>query len=154
MDENEQVRKQLVEALNGGQAFDKFEDVVKDFCPEDRGRVPGGAERSASQIVEHMRLSVIDLVEFSDNANGSYKEKEWPEGYWPKHLSGDWDATVQAYLDGRQQMTRLIEKGDLYTPFPWGKGQTLLHEAVLAISHEAYHVGELVEIQRWLKAGG
>lgn len=152
MDANDPLRKHLADALKGGQAFDKFEEVVQGFAPTDRGRVPAGAERSAWQVIEHMRLSVIDLVEFSDNENGSYKEKAWPEGYWPKEPLGDWDRTVKGYLDGRAKMVHLLKEGDLYKPFPWGDGQTLLREALLAISHEAYHVGELVELQRWLAA--
>ncbi len=152
MNANDQLRKHLSNALAGGQAFDKFEDVVAGFAQDDRGRVPAGGERSAWQIVEHMRLSVIDLAEFSDNEDGSYQEKDWPQGYWPEEHLGDWDETVKGYLDARAQMSKLVQAGDPYRAFPWGDGQTLLREAILAISHEAYHVGELVELQRWLLA--
>jgi hypothetical protein len=152
MDANDDLRKHLLAALKGGQAFDKFEEVVKGFAPQDRGRIPSGAERSPWQIVEHMRLSIIDLVEFSDNEDGSYKEKDWPDGYWPKEALGDWDETIKGVLQARAQMEKLVKEGDLYKPFPWGDGQTILREAILAVSHEAYHVGELVEVQRWLAA--
>ena len=43
-------------------------------------------------------------------------------------------------------------KSDLFTPFPWGDGQTLLREALLAADHNAYHLGQLVLVRRLLGA--
>ena len=41
---------------------------------------------------------------------------------------------------------------DLFTPFPWGDGQTLLREALLVADHNAYHIGELIAVRRLLGA--
>jgi hypothetical protein len=151
MDQTKELREHLAAALKGGLAFDTFENVIKDFKPADRGRIPPGSEHSAWQIVEHLRLSLEDILEFSNNEDGSYKEKDWPAGYWPKESLGNWDATVNEYLQTRVRLEKLVADGDLYRVFPWGDGQTLLREAILAGNHEAYHVGELVELQRWLE---
>jgi len=39
---------------------------------------------------------------------------------------------------------------DLYATFPWGDGQTLLREALLLADHNAYHVGQMVDLRRAL----
>jgi hypothetical protein len=43
------------------------------------------------------------------------------------------------------------QKNDLLLPFPHGEGQTLLREALLVIDHNAYHVGQLVDLRRLLE---
>ncbi len=150
------LRKHLIELLGGGQAYDTFEDVVKSFEASERFMVPEGAEHSAWQIIDHMCRALDDILEFSMNEDGSYKEKNWPDEYWSKKAVGNWDETVNAYLASRLRMEKLVKdaKRDLFAVFPWGEGQTLLREALLAADHQAYHVGELVELQRWLNAGG
>jgi hypothetical protein len=41
-------------------------------------------------------------------------------------------------------------RSDLDAPFPWGNGQTLLREALLLADHNAYHVGQIVDLRRAL----
>jgi len=41
---------------------------------------------------------------------------------------------------------------DLYEPFPWGDGQTLLREALLIADHNAWHLGQLAMLRRMLEA--
>ena len=151
------VRTELVNLLNGGQAFEPFATVVNSFKTSERGVVPKGAERSPWQIVEHMQLSLRDLLDFSKNEKGGYKEKKWPEDYWPKHSEpkpGEWDHSVQAFQAGIDEFKKLLAESarDLTEPFPWGSGQTLMHEVLLAAEHSAYHIGELIELQRWIRA--
>ena len=45
-----------------------------------------------------------------------------------------------------------IAQSDLFTPFPWGDGQTLLREALLVADHNAYHLGQLIVVRRLLGA--
>jgi hypothetical protein len=151
------LRTELVNLLSGGQAFEPFSTVVDSFKSEERGVVPNGAERSPWQIVEHMQFSLRDLLDFSKNENGGYKEKNWPEDYWPKHSEpkpGEWDHSVQAFQTGIAELKALLAESDrdLTEPFPWGSGQTLMHEVLLAAEHSAYHIGELIELQRWIRA--
>ena len=39
---------------------------------------------------------------------------------------------------------------DLLKPFPWGDGQTLLREALVVADHNAYHLGQLVQLRKLL----
>jgi hypothetical protein len=43
-------------------------------------------------------------------------------------------------------------KTDLFARIPWGDGQTILREALLVADHNAYHLGQLVDVRRLLGA--
>ena len=152
MDPDNLVRLALVKALQGGLAFETFNEIVAEIPVDSRFSVPAGQGRSAWQIVEHMGRTLDDLVEFTDNANGAYHEKNWPEDYWPNQANpedpSEWEHSLERYRAASTRMESLVlDPGhDLSAPFPWGEGQTLLHEVLLAISHTAYHLGELVEL--------
>ena len=40
---------------------------------------------------------------------------------------------------------------DLFAPFPWGNGQTLLRQALLIADHNSYHLGQLMLVRRMLE---
>jgi hypothetical protein len=152
------VRKQVVALLASGQAHTTFEDAVADFPVKLRGVVPEGLPYSGWQLLEHLRIALEDILRYSQNEDGGYEEKEWPAAYWPKEPAppkvGAWDASVKAYLKDRGVMEGLVrdESADLLAPFPWGDGQNLLRQALLAADHAAYHIGELVLVRRLLGA--
>lgn len=152
----EAIRQHLVTSLKGGVATDTFEEIIKEIPADKRFEVPTGGERSAWQIVDHIRFTLEDLIAFTDNEDGTYQERPWPEGYWPKTpvpaAADGWEKSVKGVQAARDRMIDLVqdEGRDLTKPFPWGDGQSLLHEALLAIDHTAYHLGQLVELTRWL----
>jgi hypothetical protein len=43
-------------------------------------------------------------------------------------------------------------KTDLHARIPWGDGQTILREALLVAGHNAYHLGQLLDVRRLLGA--
>lgn len=146
------IREHLVRQLQGGLAYDTFESIVGEFSPNERGRIPEGAEHSPWQILEHMRISLRDILDFTQNEDGSYRERDWPAEYWPTEALGDWEGTINSYQADLKEMESLVSdlNRDLAAVFPWGEGQSLLREALLAADHAAYHLGELVELKRWI----
>lgn len=157
--EADELRKQLVALLDGGQAHVTFADAVKDFPVELRGVVPKGLPYSAWQIVEHIRIAQRDILDFSAPPTGGYQPMEWPAAYWPKEMapvSAAWERSVAAVKADCEKFKALITKpgADLAKPFQWGTGQNLLREALLIADHNAYHVGELVVVRRLLGAWG
>jgi uncharacterized damage-inducible protein DinB len=145
--------------LDGSQAHATFEDAVKEFPEKLRGVVPEGLPYSAWQILEHIRIAQRDILEFSDNDDGTYKHMKWPDAYWPKDAAPPsaeaWDTAVEAVLDDRKSFEALLESASeeqLIEPFSWGEGQTLFREAMLIIDHAGYHVGELIVLRRLLGA--
>jgi hypothetical protein len=43
-------------------------------------------------------------------------------------------------------------KSNLYAKIPWGDGQTLLREVLIAADHNSYHLGQFVLLRKQLDA--
>lgn len=148
--------QQLLALLQGGQAHAKLDDAAADFPVEMQGVVPANLPYSAWQLLEHLRIAQRDILDFSDPPAGGYQHQKWPEAYWPKSPEppslGAWDETVAVIKADGESFRKLltVPEVDLYAPFAWGEGQTLLREALLLADHNAYHTGELVVLRRLL----
>jgi hypothetical protein len=155
-DKDATLRKQLTEMIRGGNAHADFKKAIEDFPAEVRGKRPKGSPHSPWELLEHMRIAQLDILEFSRNAD--YKSPNWPEGYWPETPEPPdpkaWDRSVHGFCQDMQTMRDLIEDAgsDLYTSIPHGSGQTLLREALLVADHNSYHLGQLVLLRRILGA--
>ncbi len=147
------VRRELIAALEGGNAHATFEDAVVDFPAHLQGE-KCGLPYSAWQLLEHIRLAQNDILRFSTNHDGSYKEMDFPDDYWPKSANppdaGAWDQSAAAVLADREAMIKLIRdpRQNLAAAFPWGEGQNLLREAILIVDHTSYHVGEFAILRQ------
>jgi hypothetical protein len=150
------LRQHLIKLLKGGDAHVVFEDAVKDFPAELRGATPDGAEHSPWQVLEHLRITQWDILDFS--VNPEYRPREWPKEYWPETAAPPdttaWDKCIHTYLEDREALCALVadEKTDLYAKIPHGDGQTILREALVVADHNAYHLGQLVLLRRLLGA--
>jgi DinB superfamily len=153
---DKELREHLVYLLDGGGAHAKFDDVVKDVSEKLRGVKPNGLPHSAWMLLDHLRLAQRDILEFSRNSK--HKSPEWPEGYWPKNeapsSSAAWEKSVEQFREDLKAMQDLVSNPttDLYARIRWGDGQTILREALLVADHNAYHLGQLVDVRRLLGA--
>jgi hypothetical protein len=151
-----QLREHVLYLLNGGGAHARFDDVVKNIPEELRGAKPNGFPHSAWMLLEHLRSAQWDILEFSRNAK--HTSPKWPEGYWPQSeappSAAAWNKSVQQFRKDLKAMQDLVAnpKSDLYARIPWGDGQTILREALLLADHNAYHLGQLVDVRRLLGA--
>ena len=151
-----QLREHIIYLLNGGGAHARFDDVVKDMPDELRGTKPHGLPHSVWMLLEHLRLAQWDILEFSRNSK--HKSPEWPKAYWPKTeappSTAAWNKSIQQFRSDLKAMQDLVAnpKTDLFTRIPWGDGQTILREALLVADHNAYHLGQLVDVRRLLGA--
>jgi hypothetical protein len=154
MSEIEQMRAQLVNALAGKGAHVDFEGAIKNFPFELQGRKPEGAQHSAWQLLEHLRIAQADILDFCVNSN--YEELRWPEEYWPSSdapkSGSEWDRSIAGFRKDLKAMQDLIADPlrDLFARIPHGDGQTLFREALLVIDHNAYHIGQLVTVRHLL----
>jgi hypothetical protein len=150
------VREQVIKLLAGGQAHLTFEDVVKNFPAKLRGVKPKGAPHTAWELLEHMRIALWDILEFSRDAK--HVSPSWPEGYWPRSQKppsdAAWKKSVAAIRKDLAAMQKLVgnPKIDLNAQIPHGTGQTILREALLVADHNAYHIGQLMLVRRLLGA--
>ena len=151
-----QLREHVLYLLNGGGAHARFDDVVKDMPEELRGVKPSGFPHSAWMLLEHLRLAQWDILEFSRNSK--HTSSEWPKGYWPSTeappSTAAWTRSIQQFRRDPKAMQDLVSnpKSNLYARIPWGDGQTILREALLLADHNAYHLGQLVDLRRLLGA--
>jgi DinB family protein len=150
------VREQVIKLLAGGQAHVTFEDVVKNFPAKLRGVKPKGVPHTAWELLEHIRIALWDILEFSRDAK--HVSPSWPEGYWPKTQKppsdAAWKKSVAAIRKHLAAMQKLVgnPKTDLNAKIPHGTGQTILREALLVADHNAYHIGQLLLVRRLLGA--
>ena len=154
-----EVVRQLLALLAGGQAHVDFARAIAELPKELRGVRPEGVPYSAWQLLEHLRITQRDILDFCTNAEGAgYRHLAWPKAYWPETAEpptdGAWDGAVAAIGRDRERFAGMLraEGVDMLTSFPWGEGQTLLREAMLIADHNAYHLGELVLLRRLLGA--
>jgi hypothetical protein len=148
------LREHLVKLLDWEDAHAGFDKVVADIPPADRGRQPGGLPYSPWQIVEHLRRTQHDILDFC--VNPDYEELAWPDDYWPSSAAPEsqkaWDDSIRQFKKDRQALRKLAAntKLDLFARIPHGSGQTYLRELLLVADHTSYHVGELIVLRRLL----
>ena len=150
------LRDHLLELLRGGSAHIDFKSVVKDFPPELYGTVPEGAPYSPWQQLEHLRITLHDILDFC--VNPKYTALEWPKEYWPATsappTASAWSTSVRAIEADMGEFERLAgdPHSNLYAKIPWGDGQTLLREILLVADHNSYHLGQLMMLKKMLTA--
>jgi hypothetical protein len=148
------LRQHLVALLKGGSAHVSFVEGLSDFPVGRAGERPHGAPHSAWELLEHLRIAQLDIIRFSEGPE--YVEPKWPDDYWPRASAPrgkeEWDASVEAVQNDLARFIELIsdQRRNLFEPFPWGGGQTLLREALLIADHNAYHLGQMVLLRRLL----
>jgi hypothetical protein len=147
------VRSQLASLLAWEDAHVSFDRAVDGIPPALRNSIPEGLPHSPWQLVDHLRRTQHDILDFC--VNPQYVEPAWPADYWPASAApaaDEWDASIRAFRDDRERLQALARDPniDLTATLPHGSGQTCLRELVLAADHAAYHVGQLVLVRRAL----
>jgi hypothetical protein len=148
------LRQHLLDLLKGGGAHAKFEDVIAGFPAKFYGRKLEGLPHSGWMLLEHMRIAQWDILEFSRDRK--HMSPDWPEGYWPESeappSAAAWTSSVKKFRADLQAMANLVKnpKTDLFAKIPWGDGQTIMREALLIADHNAYHLGQMVDLRRLL----
>jgi uncharacterized damage-inducible protein DinB len=150
------LREQLSKILDWTAAHVSFDAVVRDLPESLRGVQPSGLPYSPWQLLEHLRITQHDILEFC--VNPDYTELTWPDDYWPEGPEPAsrvaWNTSIEQFIRDRAALQRLSldPRIDLESRIPHGQGQTYLRELLLAADHAAYHVGELVVVRRLLGA--
>ncbi len=102
-----------------------------------------------------MRFAQEDILDFSRNPE--YKEKKWPDDYWPAEDAPPneeaWDKSVRQFQHDLKEIQALVAdtKHDLLAAIPHAK-QTLLREVLLVADHNAYHLGQLMFLRKMLES--
>jgi uncharacterized damage-inducible protein DinB len=147
----------VASSLDWEQAHATLENSVKGFPVALRGERPAGYPHSAWELLEHMRITQRDLLEFCQNPD--YEEKlAWPRDYWPPTpappTAEAWDKTLEDFRRDRNALARFATESDidLTARIPRGTGQTYLRTVLVAVDHASYHTGQIVSVRRLLGA--
>jgi hypothetical protein len=152
------LREQLLRLLEGGNAHMTFEEAVADYPMERINVVFPNGTYTPWHLLEHLRISQWDILDFMRNPN--YREMEWPKDYWPPQdrtaTEADWTQTIRSFQADMQVLQALVRdpQTDLYATIPHGTGQTMLREILLVADHNAYHIGEFAIMRQVMGTWG
>lgn len=156
MNTDKLLREAITNYLENPHTHKTLEEIVKDFPEKLINTVPDGVPYSFWQMLEHIRVSQFDMVDFIQNPN--YKEMKWPEDYWPGKnemaTKQIWDNAVKQYSEDLKTLQKIVNdpESDLFAPIKHGNGQTIFREILQIIDHASYHIGEFVVMARIAKA--
>lgn len=143
--------------LRGKGAHASPEAVLDGWPSALRGERPPGAEHSAWELLEHLRIAQRDILDYSRDPG--HVSPEWPDGYWPGGAvppdDAAWEGSRAAFFADLEAMQALVaERADhLLEPLAHTReAHTLLREALILADHNAYHLGQLVALRRRLGA--
>ena len=152
------LRQFLAKTLDWQEAHARFDSAIADLASGLRGARPEGSPHSVWELLEHIRLTQRDILDFCRDEH--YTERSWPDDYWPASpapaSSSAWDDAIAAYHADLDALRALVLDPDfeLFATVPWGSGQTNIREVMLVVDHTAYHVGQIVLVRRLLGAWG
>ena len=155
-DATERWRAIVASALDWREAHTPIDAAASDLPAPLRARRPVGLPYSPWELVEHIRRTQADLLDFMVNAG--YTAPAWPADYWPATSApptdAAWEESLAAIREDRARLQELARRPDLdlTARIPWGEGQTYLRTILVAVDHTAYHVGQLVAVRRLLAA--
>jgi uncharacterized damage-inducible protein DinB len=147
-------RSILASALTWEQAHASLASAVDGLSPELRGERPAGLVHSIWELVEHIRLTQKDLLDFCVDPN--YHEPKWPDDYWPSSPAPPndraWTDSLAAIRRDGEAFAEFARNDprDLTLPIPHGTGQTYLRTILVAVDHTSYHVGQILDARRIL----
>lgn len=148
------IRRRLTELLKGGNAHMTFGDAVENFPDGNFNTIFPNGTYSFWHLLEHIRRTQNDILEFIVNLN--YQYKEWPRDYWPqteeKANQKKWDETIKNFYQDNDSLIKIVRspKSNLYAKIKWGEGQDILREILLVSDHNAYHIGEFAIMRQVL----
>jgi uncharacterized damage-inducible protein DinB len=143
----------VASSLNWDQAHATLDHSLEGLAPDQRGKQPEGFPHSVWQLVEHIRIAQHDLLDFCVNPKYTHAMK-WPDDYWPidpvPPSDAAWTASLAQIAKDREAFERFTSDGnrDLTAKIPHGTGQTYLRTVLVAVDHNAYHIGQIVDVRR------
>jgi hypothetical protein len=150
MSAEDSLRKVLLLSLGEGGAHIGFAAALKDFPASLRGgRVPR-IPHTAWHLVYHLWVAQNDILEYI--LTPAHPSPEYPSGYWPKEdapSDGRWERTVRGFEQDLERLCALVRDPgeELFAARPAGGDGSLARAALLAIDHNSYHIGQLVDLR-------
>lgn len=151
-DLNKLLRDALVDYLNNPHTHASFTEAAKNFPEKYYNEKPKGLPYSFWDMLEHIRISQWDMLDFMTNPN--YKEIAWPKDFWPESTQkadkAMWNGSIAKFEEDYNNLTRRVSEDsfDFFAKIPYGSGQTIFREVLQIIDHNSYHIGQFVMMRK------
>lgn len=148
------LRENLLEVLTKGAAHVSFEKSIQNIPAEMRGKKAGEGHHSIYQELEHIRIAMEDLINYTLDPN--WKSPDWPKDFWPpdndKIPDDAWNKTISGIRKEFNKTVDLVNNTsvDLTSEIPHGEGRTYIREILLIIDHNSYHLGKILSARKAL----
>ena len=157
MTKKEAWRAIVASSLDWEQAHSSLENALRGLPSELRAKKPAGFPHSVWDLLEHIRITQRDLLDFVQDPD--YEEKlQWPKDYWPSNPAPasdkEWNTSIAVWKKDRQALERFTTDSDLdlTTRIPRGTGQTYLRTILVAVDHASYHLAQIITVRLLLGA--
>jgi uncharacterized damage-inducible protein DinB len=148
----------VASSLDWEQAHASFDNSLKGLSADLRGKRPDNFPHSVWELVDHIRITNHDLLEYVSNPK--YEEKlEWPKDYWPASAQPKNDKEWSGCLDAIHKDVAALKKfttdnaAKLTDTIPWAThGQTFLRTVLVSMDHTSHHTGQIIAVRRLLGA--
>ena len=150
----EALKKQLVNHLNGGEAFMPLDKMLEKITFQQLGERPKDLPYSFYELFYHIWYTQKDILKYCIEKN--YKAPTWPKDYWSAQREPqneeDWKNLMKKFREDREDLTKMImnPEVELTNTVPSNSDHTFLREILLVIEHTAYHSGQLLIVLRHL----
>lgn len=157
MNESDNLRKWLLNLLDGGMAHMSLTDATADFPEALINMRPPNVTYTFWHLVEHLRITQWDILDYIQNPE--YKYREWPREYWPEpdaitDMAG-WNLSIVHFEADLNAIRAILQNPatDLYAQIPHGEpGHNILREVLVVADHNSYHTGELGILRQVMNA--
>jgi uncharacterized damage-inducible protein DinB len=153
--DDSRLRRDLLELLEGKGAHVAADAAFADLAPEHRAVRAKEDGHTVWELLEHIRIAQEDILRYT--LEPGWTSPTWPDGYWPEietPTEEQWRNSLQGFLRELEEVQALVRdtSRDLTAEIPHGEGRSYLREVLLVADHNAYHLGQVVEIRRLLGA--
>lgn len=154
MNNSTEIKKQLVNHLNGGEAFMPLDEVLKEIKFDKLGIRPQDLPYSFYELFYHCWFAQEDILKYFRQSE--YKAPDWPKDYWPGQQApeneSEWEELKSSYFKDRKAITEFILQPEigLLDSVPSSEKHTYLRGILLVIEHTAYHTGQMLVVLRHL----
>lgn len=148
------LREELTTLLWQGNAFVPMLQVLEKVPATMAGKVMPGYPHSIYSLTRHIHIALHDLLEYTTNP--LFTSPPWPEGYWPEETAprneAHWHETIQNLSNCMARAGRLIQDSELdfWAPLPANARHHAFRQMTIAITHNAYHAGQVVMLYKIL----
>ncbi len=149
--DDSRLRRDLIEVLEGKGAHVGVGAAFAKLQPEHRAARGGEVGHTVWEELEHLRIAQEDILRFT--LDPSWTSPKWPDGYWPSvqtPTNEQWRASVTGFRSDLDEVIALARDParDLTAEIPHGEGRSYLRQILLVTDHNAYHLGQVIEIRR------